>query len=189
MSTLPTSRTRHLILIGPRGAGKTTAGRAVAERVGAGFTDLDDVVLSALGVASVTEAWARFGEPAFRSAEANALTAVMPSPPRVIALGGGTPTIPAAAAALDRARIDRKAIIAYLTAPAAVLHARISGDMLQDRPPLTGLAGMDEIEHLLTQRAPVYERLASVRIDTNSAGIDAIVDRLVDLWRQPTGSN
>src|SRR5262245_21126595 len=82
-----------LLLTGFMGAGKTTAGRLVAELAGAPFADLADVIAHDAGE-PVTSLLATRGEPAFRALEAAALRRLLqePSPSgpaRVIALGGG----------------------------------------------------------------------------------------------------
>ena len=74
------------------GAGKTTAGRALAKSLGWNFLDLDDVI-EQRERKSVAEIFASFGEPAFRSMESAALTALLQdqqaSSDLVLALGGG----------------------------------------------------------------------------------------------------
>jgi shikimate kinase len=74
------------------GAGKTTVGRALAKSLGWNFLDLDDVI-EQCEQKSVAEIFASFGEPAFRSMESAALTALLQdqqaSSDLVLALGGG----------------------------------------------------------------------------------------------------
>jgi len=74
------------------GAGKTTAGRALAKSLGWNFLDLDDVI-EQRERKSVAEIFALFGEPAFRSMESEALTALLQDQQAgsdlILALGGG----------------------------------------------------------------------------------------------------
>jgi shikimate kinase len=74
------------------GAGKTTVGRALAKSLGWNFLDLDDVI-EQRERKSVAEIFASFGEPAFRSMESAALTALLQDQQAgsdlVLALGGG----------------------------------------------------------------------------------------------------
>ena len=74
------------------GAGKTTVGRALAKSLRWNFLDLDDVI-EQREQKSVAEIFASFGEPAFRSMESAALTALLQdqqaSSDLVLALGGG----------------------------------------------------------------------------------------------------
>lgn len=81
-----------VVLIGFMGAGKTTVGRALAEKLRWNFLDLDDVI-EQRERKSVAEIFALFGELAFRSMEGEALTAVLQDRQTgsnlVLALGGG----------------------------------------------------------------------------------------------------
>jgi shikimate kinase len=74
------------------GAGKTTAGRALAKSLGWNFLDLDDVI-EQRERKSVAEIFALFGEPAFRQMESEALTALLQDRQAgsdlILALGGG----------------------------------------------------------------------------------------------------
>jgi 3-dehydroquinate synthetase/shikimate kinase len=80
---------RHLALIGFMGAGKSTLGAEVAERIGRGFVDLDREIESRTG-SSVEELFADWGEAGFRAIEEEAaLELLAGSEPLVLALGGG----------------------------------------------------------------------------------------------------
>lgn len=74
------------------GAGKTTVGRALAKSLRWNFLDLDDVI-EERERRSVSEIFALFGEPAFRSMESEALAALLQDHKAgsdlVLALGGG----------------------------------------------------------------------------------------------------
>ncbi|MGP1345841.1 MAG: shikimate kinase [Phycisphaerales bacterium] len=163
---------RDLVLMGLRGSGKSTIGRRVSERLGFEFVDLDERVLGAMGCATVREAWERFGESAFRAGEGRALAVLLGedrdrSRGRVIALGGGTPMVPEAAAALQRARERGFVWIVYLHAPPEVLANRIdAGD--PNRPRLGGAAGVeDEMRSVYQRRDGVYRSLADAVVDAS----------------------
>ena len=74
------------------GAGKTTAGRALAKSLGWNFLDLDDVI-EQRERKSVAEIFASSGEPAFRRVEGAALAALLQDRQGggdlILALGGG----------------------------------------------------------------------------------------------------
>ncbi len=158
------SREANLLLIGLRGSGKTTLGRGLAHAEGRGFVDLDEVTAAFLGCDSVAEAWGRFGEAEFREAEARALSAVLNDSGRIIALGGGTPTAPGAAAAIAEAARQGRCVVAYLRCPPEVLRARLESqgaEALTNRPSLTGAPALDEIEVVFAARDGLYRRLAT----------------------------
>src|SRR5262245_59993983 len=80
---------RHLVLVGFMGAGKSTLGPAVAERLGRAFVELDSVVEEREGT-TIAEIFSRRGEHAFRSLEESAAADVLSRPePLVLELGGG----------------------------------------------------------------------------------------------------
>jgi shikimate kinase/3-dehydroquinate synthase len=80
---------RHLVLVGFMGAGKTTLGRQLAERLGRSFHDTDEEQERWTQL-SIPEIFERFGEESFRDGEANALDGLMSrAEPLVISLGGG----------------------------------------------------------------------------------------------------
>lgn len=152
----------HLVLMGLRASGKSTVGRALAEALGTPFVDLDDQTRTLLGAASVREAFASAGEAAFREAEAKALAAVLAEPPQVIALGGGTPMAPGASEQLVAARASG-ALVVFLDPPLDVLAARLRAEQ-GDRPSLTGLGVVEEIESIAAARRPRYAALTDLRL-------------------------
>jgi shikimate kinase len=76
------------------GSGKTTVGTLLARQLAWRFIDLDDRIEEAAGV-RISEFFERFGEPAFRTLEADQLKSVLGRAAEtkesiVLALGGGT---------------------------------------------------------------------------------------------------
>ncbi len=87
-------------LTGFMGCGKSSTGRALAERLGARFVDLDAEIV-ARGGRSIPEIFTEGGEAAFRAIELETLRAVLDEADAaggdtVLALGGGTLTVPQA---------------------------------------------------------------------------------------------
>jgi shikimate kinase len=77
-------------LVGFMGAGKSTAGKLLAARLGWGFLDLDECITKASG-RSIAAMFAADGEARFREQEHAALVRVVEGAgqPLVLALGGG----------------------------------------------------------------------------------------------------
>ena len=163
--------TGHLILIGLMGAGKTTVGRACAERLGRPFVDTDELVEAAAG-ASVAALFADAGEERFRELERAAVADACASPqPLVVACGGGAVLDPE-----NRRRLRGAGFVVWLRAPVATLAGRI-GDGAS-RPLLHGdpAGNLARLEHL---RAPAYEAGAHCTIDTDGLGPDAVADAVL----------
>ena len=151
--------TRHLVLLGLRASGKSTVGALLAADLARPFVDLDDRTAALLGAASAGDAFRAAGEAPFRAAESKALAEALAGPPLVLALGGGTPTAPAAAELLRAARSDRSAFLVFLDPPIASMAARLGRDA-GDRPSLTGRGVIEEIEEIAARRRPLYAALA-----------------------------
>lgn len=167
----------HLILIGLRGSGKTTAGRATAVLLSRPFIDLDDVTQSVCGM-TAKACFETAGEAAWRTAEFTALQRTLSStPPSVIALGGGTPMAPGAFELLEAAQDGGRARIVRLHAATDDLTARIAGDA--ERPPLTALDPLDEMTAMEKARGPILARLATTTIDTGDHSIEQVAEALV----------
>ncbi len=162
----------RLILLGPRGSGKSTLGRGLAERLGIDFIDLDTAIVDAAG-RSIPELFEAEGEAGFRDRETTALREALQQD-TVLATGGGVVVRPVNRDLLLQARCPR----VLLLADVEVLHVRINGD--NNRPALTDLSGIDEIRHLLAERMPWYEAVASDLLMTSD--LEADIDKLMDLF-------
>lgn len=168
-----------LLLIGLRGSGKSTVGRRVADALGVGFCDLDELTPRRMGHARVADAWRARGEDAFREAEAGALEEVLAGEAGVVSLGGGTPTAPGVAARLEALRQDGAARVVYLRAGADDLRRRLAGAENTDRPSLTGAGTLEEIEAVLAARDGLYRRLADVVVETAGQNASQVTERVL----------
>ncbi len=168
----------HLILIGPRAAGKSTFGALVARKLHRPLVDLDELVRERFDNATIADIFSSHGQAAFREAELDVLRDVLDRAPSIIALGGGAPMTPAARARLADARLAGRAFIIYLSAPADVLQERLRSADLSGRPSLTGRDPIDEVPEVIAERGPTYTSLADHTIDTHGRDVDEIVERL-----------
>lgn len=141
---------RHIALVGMPGAGKTTVGRVLAERLGLPFADSDEEVAAAAD-ASVSDIWARDGEAAFRAREEQAIARLLAGPPAVIATGGGAFAQPA-----TRAALQAGATTVWLHADLSTLSRRTAGG---GRPLLAGDRDA-ALRALWAERRPAYARAA-----------------------------
>ena len=117
---------RHLALTGFMGAGKSTLGPVVAERLGRPFVSLDDAVEAGAG-ASIAAIFEDRGEAAFRQLEENVAAAVLSRPePLVLELGGGAVCSPA-----TRETLRRSAFTVLLDVEPGEAWRRVQGS---DRP-------------------------------------------------------
>jgi shikimate dehydrogenase len=148
-----------LVLLGLRGAGKTTVGKHVARSLGRPFLDLDDEVERISG--RTAGAWIREdGEAAFRRVEATALERVGGRRGVVVAAGGGVVERPG-----NRAFLSRHAFPVWLDLSPALAARRVRTDE-GDRPRLAGAADPEaEARTLFAARAPHWRSLARHVVD------------------------
>lgn len=171
------SPTRHLVLVGLMGVGKSTVGARCASRLGREFVDVDEVIVLTAGK-PVAEIFATEGEPAFRALESRAIADICASPlPLVIACGGG-----AVLDAENRRRVQDRGVVVWLTADPATLAGRVGGGSARTNRPL--LAGDDApvatLERLATLRAPAYEAAAHAVVDTAGRTVDEVADVVLE---------
>lgn len=167
----------NLILIGLRASGKSTLGALLAEQLGVGFVDLDDVTSELLAASGAGEAIATHGIDSFRDGESKALESVLKESGRVIALGGGTPTAPGCSAMLDS---DTNRVF-YLRALPETLRERLKSADNTDRPALVGSDVVDEVQALFDQRDETYRSLAESVIHTDGVEQRSVMRALMAL--------
>ncbi|MBI4956047.1 MAG: shikimate kinase [Myxococcales bacterium] len=165
-----------LWLVGARGAGKTSAGARAAALLGVELCDTDAAIERACG-RPVRAIFATEGEAAFRVLERELVLAALLRPGRIVATGGGAVLDPEV-----RARLARHPGTVWLSAPPAVLAARIRGS---DRPSLTGAPIEEELLHVAALRAPLYAEASRAGrvVDTAALGTEEVAAALAELWR------
>jgi shikimate kinase/3-dehydroquinate synthase len=151
---------RHLALAGFMGSGKTSAGQAVADRLGRRFVDLDRQIETRTG-SRVTELFITRGEAGFRAVEESVASEILrEADPLVIALGGG-----AVLSERTQAELERRAFTVLLDVEPETAWQRVEGT---DRP----LAqDEDAFRALHRERQPVYEAVA----DGQARDVDGIL--------------
>ena len=117
---------RSLVLVGMMGAGKSSIGRKLAQRLNLPFVDADTEIERAAGM-SISEIFAKHGEPYFRAGEARVIARLLDGGPQVMATGGGAFMHPQ-----SREAIRDKGISIWLKAEYDVLLKRIK--RRSDRP-------------------------------------------------------
>ena len=161
---------RSVVLIGMMGAGKSSIGRRLAQRLSLNFSDADHAIESAAGM-SIPEIFAQHGEEEFRKGERRVIARLLSDGQMVIATGGG-----AFQAEETRLRIAEKAISVWLKADVDVLLRRVR--KRTNRPMLHTEDPEATLKRLLDDRGPNYAK-ADLSIQSRDVPHDIIVDELM----------
>ena len=162
-----------IALIGLRGAGKSTLGKILANRIGWSFVELNKEIEAQNGL-SVAEIIALYGQEGFRRLEQTALTQLLARrEPMVLATGGGLVSEP-----LTFERILSSFYTIWVKADPEEHMARVrgQGDL---RPMADDRSAMAELRNILASREPLYARASAV-VDTAGLTVDAAAARLID---------
>lgn len=160
-----------VVLVGPPGSGKTTVGRALARRLGVDLHDTDHAIEAATG-RTIPDIFIEDGEPAFRALERAEVARALAGTTGVLALGGG-----AVMDAATRAALEGHTVV-FLDVGIADASRRVGFD--QSRP-LLAVNPRASWVALMKQRRPVYEGVATHRVDTAGRTPEDIADEIARL--------
>ena len=174
---------RPSVLVGLMGAGKTSVGRRLAEKLGIPFIDADHEIEAAAGK-PIKEIFADHGEAYFREGERRVIQRLIGNGAQVLATGGG-----AWMNDETRARIQEHGISVWLKASLPLLMKRVS--KRQDRPLLQAEDPEGVMRGLMEKRYPVYA-LADVTVESRDVQHGQMVNDVIralaqwDGWEQQT---
>lgn len=169
----PDSAIRRIVLTGFMGAGKSTVGMLLAQRLGWQFVDADAVIEARAGM-TIAEIFAQQGEAAFRVLEAETIRELSQAEKLVLSLGGGAVETQATRDLLPA--LDQTCVV-FLDAPLETLVARcLSQPGAAERPVL---ADRERLRLRFEARLPHY-RSAHLTIATAELELPLVVDRILD---------
>lgn len=167
------------VLVGLPGSGKSTIGRRLAKALGVGLLDTDVAIEQRTG-RSIADIFATNGEQEFRRIEEDVVRAALADHDGVLSLGGGAVTSPGVRAALAGHTV------VYLEISAAEGVRRTGGNTV--RPLLAGPDRAEKYRALMAKRAPLYRRVATMRVDTNRRNPGAVVRHILSRLQVPSPS-
>jgi shikimate kinase len=158
------------VLVGPPGAGKSTVGALLAERLGVPFVDSDILVEERAGRA-ISDIFLSDGEPAFRAMERDAVAEALAGHSGVLALGGGAVMTEGV-----RELLDGHAVV-FLAVGLAAGVRRVG--LSTARPLLAGVNPRATFSALLQERLPVYRAVARHEVATDDLPPEAVADAVL----------
>ena len=174
---IDTRQIHNLALIGFMGAGKSSVGHLVAERLRFDFLDTDEQIESQAGK-PITEIFVQEGEPAFRERERRILQQLGSRTRTVIATGGGLP-----ANDENLASLQAHSLVVYLWASPEKLWDRVRYQA--HRPLLHNADPLARIRDLLSARDAFY-RQADVLVNTEVRSVMEVAQQVIGQFRLAT---
>lgn len=165
---------KNIVLTGFMGAGKSSVGRKLADRLGMSVVDTDELIERSAGM-KISEIFARYGEEHFRELEKKAVAEASKLENHVIITGGGV-----VLKEENMKNLRRNGIIVYLRARPEVIHSRIKHE--SHRPLLQVKEPIEKIKELLEHRAPYYAN-NDFMVDTSDLTVEEVVKEILKRLR------
>ncbi|WP_319380682.1 shikimate kinase AroK [Thiomicrorhabdus sp.] len=161
-----------IFLIGPMGAGKSTVGKALADRLRYQFVDSDHVIEARTG-ATIPMIFDIEGEQGFRNREEAVIDELTEKKCTVLATGGGV-----VERELNRQHLGSRGFVVYLKSPVDSLIQRTKHD--RNRPLLQAEDPQKVLSELMERREPWYQALADMVIETQQMPVHRVVKKIID---------
>jgi len=164
---------RNIFLIGPMGAGKSTIGRELAEKLHLDFYDSDQEIERRTG-ADIAWVFDLEGEEGFRKREETVIDDLSEMQGIVLATGGGS-----VISTQIRNRLSARGIVVYLETTIDKQVARTQRD--RRRPLLqTSEEPRKVLERLALERNPLYEEIADVIVPTDDQSAKIVANKIIE---------
>jgi shikimate kinase len=160
----------NLVLVGPMGAGKTSIGKRLAERLGLRFVDADHRLEEVTG-APVPLIFECEGEAGFRVRESQLIADLMQGRGQLVATGGGAVLAPE-----NRRLLHAHGFVVYLKVSVGQQLHRLARD--RSRPLLATNDKHARLESLAAVRNALYEEVADLVFDSEGLAVASATDRL-----------
>jgi shikimate kinase len=164
------------VLMGMPGSGKSTIGRRLAKAMDLTLLDTDIKIVETTG-RTIADIFTNDGETEFRRIEEEVVRAALAEHDGIVSLGGGAITSPGVQEALAGHTV------VFLEISAAEGIRRTTGGTV--RPLLAGPDPARKYRDLMSQRVPLYRRVATMRVNTNRRNPGAVVHHIVERLENP----
>jgi shikimate kinase len=161
-----------IFLVGPMGAGKSTVGKALAEKLHYQFIDSDHVIEERTG-ATIPMIFDIEGEAGFRAREAVVIDELSKQSEVVLATGGGVVETES-----NRQHLRSRGYVVYLQSSVESLIQRTKHD--RNRPLLQTDNPAQVLRDLMEKREPWYIEMADLVIQTQQVPVYKVVKQIVE---------
>ncbi len=164
--------TKKIVLIGPPGAGKTSIGKALSKELELAFID-SDAEIERISGKTISEIFVDQGEAVFRKTEVETVTRILAEFEGVVALGGGAPINPE----IQRVLLNSEYPVIFIDVSISQAANRIGFN--KDRP-LLMINPRQQWLHLMSERRPIYEKLASITVSSDNSKPAEVAKTITD---------
>lgn len=161
----------NVFLVGPMGSGKSAVGRQLARELGLWFVDSDAELEARTGV-DIPIIFETEGEAGFRARERDLIDELTRRTDVVLATGGGAVTDPD-----TRGRLRARGRVVYLRTSVDQQLARTRRST--HRPLLRTADPRATLERLMQQRAPLYEEIADLVVETDGRKVRTVSAEII----------
>ena len=162
-----------IILIGLMGAGKTTIGKELSNKLNLRFIDMDDEIEKQSKM-SIVDIFEKYGENRFREIESKLLEKIALEDDIIISTGGGIIKIDD-----NRKLLKKQDNVVFLNGSIYTLVKNVSNDIYK-RPLLKDSTDLYiKIEELLKERYEKYKESSNIIIDINNKNINEVVSQIL----------
>lgn len=162
-----------IILIGLMGAGKTTIGKELSNKLNLRFIDMDDEIEKQSKM-SIVDIFKKYGENRFREIESKLLEKIALEDDIIISTGGGIIKIDD-----NRKLLKKQDNVVFLNGSIDTLVKNVSNDIYK-RPLLKDSTDLYiKIEELLSERYEKYKESSNIIIDINNKNINEVVSQIL----------
>lgn len=170
----------NIYLTGFMATGKTTVGKALAEKLHKSYIDTDEEIVHD-NEKSIPDIFACEGEEAFRKMESEVIEKLSLYEKQgmsfVVSLGGG-----AIKSEQNIKFMKESGIVILLYSKPEIIYERTKDD--DNRPLLKGRHSVEGVRELLEERQPLYDKAKDFAVNTDSADIEAICSEIIDILKK-----
>ena len=163
---------KNIVLLGMMGAGKSTIGRLLSNKINLDFFDIDKIIEKEEN-SKITDIYKNNGEDYFRKVEEELCLKILKLNKKIIALGGGS-----FLNSKIREKIQNNHLSFWLTWNTSTIIGRIKKS--KNRPLLKNMSEKD-INNLFVKRKKIYEK-AHFKINCENLSKNEIINKIINLY-------